>query len=288
MSADAGLYLGLDIGGTKLLVASADATGTILRRAQAPTPLDLEQGLALLQRLIAEVRAGQPLRAIGVAIGGPLDWQRGIVSPLHQPQWRAVPLRALLEAAYGCPCAIDVDTNVAALGEYVFGGERASPLLYLTLSTGMGGGLVIDGQLYRGAGGAHPEVGHQAIPFRCAHPERVSCACGAGACLEALVSGNAIRRIYGKAAEALSAEEWDEVAYNLGQGLRNLATIYAPALIVLGGGVALGGGARLLAGAEEVMRAGLRLVPAPQLRLSRLGYETAVRGAIALAHHCAG
>jgi predicted NBD/HSP70 family sugar kinase len=277
------LYIGLDIGGTKLMVAAGDESGRILRRERAPTPPGLEEGLTLLHRMIGEVAAGEQIAGIGAAIGGPLDAEAGVVSPLHQPEWRDVPLKALMEARWGCPFAVDVDTNVAAVGEYVFGGVAAPRFVYLTLSTGMGGGLLLDGKIYRGMGGAHPEVGHQAIPFRCAHPERVACECGAPDCLEALVSGNAIRRIYGKPAEQLDAAEWDEVAYNLGQGLRNLAAFYAPDLIVLGGGVAVGGGERLLGAARRVMVERLKLVPAPEVRLSGLGYDTALLGALAVA-----
>ncbi|GAC1548167.1 MAG: glucokinase [Herpetosiphon sp.] len=277
------LYVGLDIGGTKLLVASADEHGEILQKIQEPTPYDRDAGLATLRTMIAHVTGGAPITAIGIAIGGPLDWQRGIVSPLHQPQWRDVPLKALMETAYGCPCYVDVDTNVAAMGELMFGGEVVSRLLYITLSTGMGGGFVVNGHIYRGEDGAHPEIAHQSIAYHCSHPERVQCACGTDDCLEALVSGNGIRRIFQKPAEDLSAEEWQEVAYNLGQGLRNLATIYLPHVIVLGGGVAIGAGTPLLDAARYVMEQRLKLVPVPQLRLSRLGYETALRGTIALA-----
>ena len=276
------VHVGLDIGGTKLLVAAA-VGGQIIRRVQRPTPLDLDSGLALLHAMIDEVAGADQIIAFGAAAGGPLDWQRGVISPLHQPQWRAVPLAAIIEAAYGCPLFVDVDTNVAALGEYRFSGTAASRMLYLTISTGMGGGFVVDGQIYRGANGAHPEVGHQAILYHCAHPERIRCACGTDDCLEALISGNAIRRIYQKPAEALDAAEWQEVAYNLGQGLRNLATIYLPDLIVLGGGVAVGGGAALIDAARTVMAERLHLVPVPQVALSQLGYDTALYGAIALA-----
>jgi predicted NBD/HSP70 family sugar kinase len=277
------LYVGLDIGGTKLMVAAADAAGRILRRTREPTPLDLQQGLDLLHQMVAEVTAGAAIAAIGAAIGGPLDTERGIVSPLHQPRWRDVPLKQLIEQRWGCPFYVDVDTNVAALGEYAAGEVACRRFLYITLSTGMGGGYLVDGRIYRGMQEAHPEIGHQAINFRCAYPERVACDCGAPDCLEALISGNAIRRIYGKPAEQLDEREWAEVAYNLGQGLRNLATIYLPDLIVLGGGVAVGGGERLLGAARQIMAERLRLVPVPEVRLSRLGYDTALHGAIAIA-----
>lgn len=279
------VWVGLDIGGTKLLVAAANARGTILAQTRAPTPPGLDEGLARVNEMIASVARGRPVAGLGAAIGGPLDWRRGVVSPLHQPQWRNVPLRAILEARWDCPLHLDVDTNVAALGEYRYGGNRASRLLYLTVSTGMGGGLLVDGRIYRGRDGCHPEAAHQAIPFRCSHPERVSCACGAPDCLEALVSGNAIRRIYGKPAEKLTDSEWDEVEWNLAQGVRNLAVLYAPDTIVLGGGVACGRGERLPVRIRAFLATHLRLVPAPSIGLSRLGEGTALRGAIAAAIH---
>lgn len=279
------VFVGLDIGGTKLIVAAADASGTILDQTQAVTPAGLEEGLAQLHRMIETVARDRRVAGLGAAIGGPLDWRTGRVSPLHQPAWRDVPLKTIMESRWGCPLHVDVDTNVAALGEYHFGGNRSSRMLYLTVSTGMGGGFLVDGRLYRGLGGAHPEVGHQAIPFRCSYPGRVACECGAPDCLEALVSGNAIRRVYGKPAEQLSESEWAEVEWNLAQGLRNLAAIYAPDVIVLGGGVACGRGAPLLATIRDVLSTHLRLVPAPTVCLSRLGYHTALKGAIAVAIH---
>jgi predicted NBD/HSP70 family sugar kinase len=277
------IHIGLDIGGTKIMAASADKKGKILERLRAETPLNLAEGLALLEKLTLQLRENFTLVSIGAAVGGQLDWRTGVVSPLHQPEWRNVPLKAIMEEKFGCPFRLDVDTNVAALGEYTFGNVSASRLLYLTLSTGMGGGFLIDGKIYRGAGGYHQEAGHHSVNFRCSYPERVRCACGSPDCLEALVSGSAIRRIYQKPAEELSAEEWEEVGYNFGQGLRNLAALYAPDLIVLGGGVAIGGGEKLLKPALRVMEERLKLVPYPEVRLSNLGYDTALMGAIALA-----
>ncbi len=279
------LYIGLDIGGTKFMVAAADGEGQILRRLRADTPLDLQEGLDLLNAMTAELADGQPIAGMGAAIGGPLDWQTGVVSPLHQPQWREVPLKALLEQSWGCPFWVDVDTNVAALGEYYRMDEACAHFLYITLSTGMGGGFLIDGQVFRGMGGAHPELGHQSIPYRCMNPAGLACECGAPDCLEALISGNGIRRIYGKPAEELNEAEWDEVAWNFGLGLRNLATLYTPDLIRVGGGVAVGGGEAFLQRAVEVMRAHTCLVPHPRVELSSLGYDTALLGAISIAIH---
>lgn len=277
------VFVGLDIGGTKIMVASADREGNILRRARTDTSPSLETDLENIHRMIAEVAADEEIVGMGAAVGGPLDWERGIVSPLHQPAWRNIPLREIMEARWSCPFDVDVDTNVAAIGEYRWGGLSAERFLYLTLSTGMGGGFLIDGKIYRGQGGVHPEVAHQSINFRCSNPSAVQCECGVPDCLEALVSGNAIRRIYGKPAERLSSEEWEEVAYNLGQGLRNMAVLYAPDVIRIGGGVAVGGGEHFISAARNVMEEHLKLVPVPQVELSRLGYDTPLRGAIAMA-----
>lgn len=282
------LYVGLDIGGTKCMAAATDDAGQILRRVLYPTPLDLDQGLALLQRMVMEVTEGQPVTGMGAAIGGPLNWQTGVVSPLHQPQWRNVPLKQLMQDRWQCPFHVDVDTNVAALGEFHAAGEFLDPLLYLTISTGIGGGFLTGGRLYRGANGEHPEVAHQSIPYRCANPSGLRCECGLPDCLEALVSGNGIRRIYGQPAEELGPAQWSEVAYNLGQGLRNLAVILAPAIIVLGGGVAIGGGDQLVNAATQVMQDHLHLVPSPPVRLSSLGYDTALIGALIVARQGLG
>lgn len=277
------LVVGLDIGGTKFLVASATQDGVILKRMQCAAPQDLQSGIHLLHEMIAEVSEQAEISAIGATIGGPLDWQTGVVSPLHQPAWREVPLKEIIQQHWNCPFWVDVDTNLAALGEFHFGGETAPHLLYITLSTGMGGGYLINGHIYRGMAGGHPEVGHMSINFRCRYPERITCECGAPDCLEALVSGNAIRRIYGRPAELLDEDEWEEVGYNLGQGLRNMAVIYHPDVIVLGGGVAYGRGEKLIKHATQVMTDHMRLVAPPLVRLSHLGYDTALMGAIAAA-----
>ena len=283
------VLIGLDIGGTKFMVAAADPdTLQVSSVVKEDTPEALDEGLALLHTMIGRVTNGNPVAGIGAAVGGPLDWQTGVVSPLHQPAWRHVPLARLMRDRWQAGFRCDVDTNVAALGEYYLGEYTESRLLYLTLSTGMGGGFVLDGKIYRGGrGGAHPEVGHQAIPFRCSHPERVQCECGAPDCLEGLISGNAIRRIYQKPAEQLDPAEWDEVAWNLGMGLRNLAALYAPDLIVIGGGMSRQG-EKLLAPARAVMAAHLKLVPVPRVEVSKLGYDTALRGSLVLAREAAG
>ena len=279
------MYIGLDIGGTKILACRADNQGRIQEMLQETTPSGLDEGLDLLNRLVEQLSLGQQIEAIGASLGGPLDYQSGVVSPLHQENWRDVPFRAVMEQAWNCRVTLDVDTNLAALGEFAALARYPERLLYLTISTGMGGGFLVNGRIYRGANGTHPEVAHQSISFRCTHPENICCECGLPDCLEGIVSGNAIKRIYGKPAELLSETEWQEVSYNLGQGLRNLAAILAPDMIVLGGGVSIGRGPQLVRDAGKVMRENLRLVPAPALRLSELGYYTSLHGAVYAAVH---
>jgi predicted NBD/HSP70 family sugar kinase len=173
------LYIGLDIGGTKFMVASADQDGQIIRRARADNTSSLDTDLELLDKMILEVATGEEISGIGAAIGGPLDWERGIVSPLHQPTWIRVPLKQIMEERWKCPFYVDVDTNVAVLGEYVVCKPSVSKFLYITLSTGMGGGFLIDGKVYRGLNGTHPEMGHQSIPYHCMNPDAIQCECGA-------------------------------------------------------------------------------------------------------------
>jgi glucokinase len=273
------VYIGLDIGGTKTIVASFNGTGEELGRSTFSTPADLQAGLDLIHHHILALCADFPLGGIGASIGGPLDYQTGVVSPLHQPNWRDVPLKKLLETRYQVPFFVDVDTNVAALAEYHACPHKPDSLLYITISTGMGGGFIRNGSIYRGNGGAHPEIAHQSIPYRCAHPENISCECGVEDCLEALVSGNGIERIYGKPAKDLNHEEWVEVGYNLGQGLRNITTILAPQEIRLGGGVAIKGSKLLLQTALKTLKQHTLLVPLPHVSISTLGYDTALIGA---------
>ncbi len=280
---DQKLFIGLDIGGTKIMAASANAQGKIELRMRRDTPRALETGLVMLQKLVSELAGDRKISGIGAAIGGPLDWRTGVVSPLHQPEWREVPLKKILSEKFSCPVHLDVDTNVAALGEYFFGGHHVDKLFYMTISTGVGGGFLENGKIYRGANDGHPEVGHHGIPFLGKYADKIRCNCGAPDCLEALISGSAIRRIYGKPGEALASEEWGEVSFHLGLGLRNIASFYTPDEIVLGGGVAIGGGEAFIDNAVKAMQGRLNVVRAPKVRLSRLGYDTALMGAVAAA-----
>ncbi len=271
-------YIGLDIGGTKIMVKSIDTNTHQSILYKEPTPIDYLEGINLLHHLIKKAANGQKILGIGAAIGGPIDHKNHLVSPLHQPNWRDVPLKKIMENKWQCPFYVDVDTNVAAFAEYTLGDYQQGRFLYITLSTGMGGGFILDGKIYQGL--SHPEIAHQCIT----HPyNTVICECGASNCLEALVSGNGIRNIYKKPAEELNTREWDEVAYHLALGLRNIACILSPEVIVFGGGVSIGGGNNLLNLSADYLNKELKLVSAPKLILSTLGYDTALEGAVLFA-----
>jgi predicted NBD/HSP70 family sugar kinase len=278
------MYIALDIGGTKWIAASANPNGDILKRVQHPVEQDPRKGIELLYSMIEEVRVGTTeITSIGASAGGPLNYRTGEVSSLHLDKWINVPLKKYMEEKYQCPFAVEVDTDIAALAEYNIGTSSSQRLLYITLSTGLGGGFLLDGQIYRGTKGCHPEIGHQTVPFRHRNKSEVQCPCGAMNCLEALISGSAIQRNYGIPPEELPDEDWKDIGYNLGHGLRNMSVMYTPDEIILGGGIAINAHEKFLSVALSVMRDNTRIVPVPEVKISTLGTDTALMGALVLA-----
>ena len=188
------MWLGFDIGGTKLAVVVGDDTGRIAARRRRPmrpsgdARTDVDAMLRDAHELLAEAGvAPSALRGVGVAAPGPIDLARGVVeSPPNLTGWGTVPLRGWLEAAFAAPVHLENDANAAALAEWRFGAARgARHMAYLTMSTGVGGGLVLDGRLYRGTGNAG-EIGHMPVEWG---PEAERCGCGQRGCLEAYTGG---------------------------------------------------------------------------------------------------
>jgi glucokinase len=166
------MILGLDIGGTKTAVVVGDRQEHIVRRSEFPTrpQRGFEPVFAELCEHIQRVRerslaAGENLRAVSVSIGGPLDIERGIIhAPPNLPGWIDIPLKTLLAERTGLPVYIEHDGNAGALAEWYFGAARgARNVIFLTMGTGLGGGLILNGQLYRGTGDLAGEVGHVRI-----------------------------------------------------------------------------------------------------------------------------
>ena len=280
-----GVYVGVDLGGTKILIASADERGKILKNVEFATPIKLEEGLKLVKDGIKEVSGKEKILGIGCSAGGPLDYKTGVISPLHQPEWRNIPLKGIIEKEFGCKFYVDVDTNIAALGEMVFGeGKNYNNFIYITISTGFGAGIVIDKKVYRGIKDEHPELGHQEIKWEFEGIKKnIVCKCGALNCLESLISGSAIKKLYGKPAEALSDKEWSEVGHNLGRGLRNIIIMYAPEAILLGGGVSIKAQDKILKPAIDFVNNNVKLVKIPTIKATSLGYEASLIGSIAAA-----
>src|SRR5215213_351910 len=188
------LFGAVDLGGTKIHTAVSDEAGRILAEDRRPT--EVERGPdGVIARIIDSLEAslagtgGSRLAALGAAAPGPIDREHGTVREApNLPGWRSVPLAARLGEALGCPAVLENDANAAALGEFTFGAGRGSQhMIYLTVSTGIGGGLILDGCLYRGATGSAGELGHIVLD-----DDGPLCGCGARGCLEALASGTAI------------------------------------------------------------------------------------------------
>ncbi len=309
--------VGGDLGGTRFRVALADGEGHLLHRSGIAT--EASRGLqATLERIKGSIRetialAPGKVAQIAIAAPGPLDPWKGIIfTPPNLPGWVEVPFKDVLEDAFGIPVSIGNDCNLAAMAEWRFGAGRGSNhIVYMTVSTGVGGGVIDNGKLLLGYGGGAAEVGHMTIDM-----DGPRCNCGNYGDVEALASGTAIAR---RAVEAIkaggqstivelaggldrvsaehvvaAARQGDEVAlrvmrragYCLGVGVANLMMVYDPQLIVLGGGVM---NARDLLFEEMYRAIGERAMASFRERcrvtIAELGDDVGIYGAIALALH---
>lgn len=267
-----GWTVGVDFGGTNIKVGLVGAEGRLARTqvlsSQAlRAPAAFVEGVGRAVESLATtvgLRASE-LRGLGVGAPGPVEVERGLIHSLvNVPGWHDVPLRRLLERRLRCPCVVDNDVNLFTLAEWRFGaGREACALVGLTLGTGVGGGLMFNGALYRGARGGAGEIGHMVI-----NPHGRRCGCGRRGCLEAQVGTAAIvsmgrhairqgakglgalaRQAHGRLTPALvnrAARRGDpaarqifiEVGRWLGVGLANVVNLLNPERIVIGGGVA--------------------------------------------------
>ncbi|MEV4114513.1 ROK family protein [Nonomuraea sp. NPDC049695] len=295
--------LAIDIGGTKLAAALVDEAGSVLRSGTRPTPrTDVMSALAAL---IAEVTDdGPPPEAVGIGCAGPLDLAAGTVSPVNMPSWRGFPLREEVRRLTGLPTVLAGDAQCFALGEHWLGaGRDSSSLLGIVVSTGIGGGLVIDGRPLLGTSGNAGHVGHMSID-----PGGERCECGGRGCVERYSSGPNLARwaldngwspSSGQADEkadaralARDAAAGDPIAVAaFERGARALAGMIASTAaaveittVVVGGGVSAAG--RVLFDPLERMLddvAGLAFVRAVRVHQSTLGVQAALAGAARLA-----
>lgn len=266
---DGDYIIGIDIGGTKLAVVLSDNKGNILRKTRrlthserGPEPI-ISDLIDMAKQVMCECSvAAHQIIGVGVACGGPLNPETGVIhNPPNLPGWIDIPLKDKLQTKLEIPVVVENDANAGALAEYMFGaGRGVRNMVYMTMGTGIGGGILADGRLIRGANGNAGEVGHMTIL-----PNGPLCACGRLGCLESLASGPAIARrvqealadyeehlmldmVNGdrskltaeilmeavKTGDKLARQLLDETAYYMGLGIANLVNILNPELVVIG------------------------------------------------------
>lgn len=298
----------VDIGGTKIAVGVVNEKGKVLARAQTPTDAhDYPAGLNAMVRMLRETaaNAGVELSGIGIGSTGPVDPISGEFGDVDfLPGWRGKNLVRDLELAFKVQAAMENDGDAAALAEAGWGaGRNRTRLIYVTVGTGIGGGIILDAKLYRGVDGAHPEVGHHVVD-----PSGPQCSCGFRGCWESLAAGPAMvnwvtenapagyvhrqgitaKKIceLAKAGDEIAQQAVEHEAYYLGLGLANLINLFTPDAIVLSGSV-MKSASLFLDRIHEVIRGGCRFVPAEktQLTLASLGEDTNLIGAARVWHY---
>jgi len=308
-------YIAADIGGTNIRTARYTANGELLQRARHRTPTD-SSGDAVIEQLADAIREVLPhhdgVKAIAISAPGPIDPFTGIVfRAANVPSWVNFPLKDKVESIFKLPVAVGNDANLAAMGEWKFGAGRGhNDLLFLTISTGIGGGAIVGGRLLVGAHGLAAELGHITIS-----PDGPVCGCGRRGHLEALASGPAIgraarRRLYAGAKSKVydlvngkiedvtaqhvgeAAALGDEFAINqlaeagtyIGRALADFLHFSNPSIVIIGGGVAINVGDFLFEPMRRAMKERLmdehyacEIVPA------QLGDDVGLLGTLALA-----
>ena len=276
--------LAIDIGGTKFTMATFE-NGRMLERESRLT--DREGGREWMVQQIDSIARGwsatAPFDRCGVGFGGPIDFATQVVAlSTHVGGWSNFPLVEHLRAALGIPVVMDNDANVGGLGEAKFGAGRGlRPLFYMTLSTGIGGGIITDSGIYRGADSYAGEIGHLTI-----RPDGPDCLCGSNGCFERMCCGLWLERDNGRTAKELidDPEFVRRYVVDLARGLKAAIMLLNPARIVIGGGIAKAGDklfvplrAELRRQVTEWSRARIDVVPA------ELGDDSVLWGALALA-----
>ncbi len=238
LSYQAVLVLGVDIGGTKIAAGQAINAGAEIRIQNSimlPTLAadGYKTSIAQLYRAIEHCLIPE-VKAIGICAPGPLNPKTGVVlNPPNLPGWRNIPLAQQIRDRYGLPCCVENDANAAGLAEAKFGAARGyDSVLYVTISTGIGAGIILNGRIYHGKNGAAGEGGHVSIDYR----SQAICNCGTPGCIEALASGTALQS-RGISPEAMTSAQLDELAVMLSAWLGSIVNLLDPDIIVVGGGI---------------------------------------------------
>ncbi|AWB91970.1 ROK family glucokinase [Aeromicrobium chenweiae] len=309
------LAIGVDIGGTKIAAGLVSDSGTILESVAEPTPDDATKIPAIVADLVERLSGDERPVGVGIGAAGFVGEDRATVRFAPNIDWREEPLGADVQALIDLPVVVENDANAAAWGEFRFGaGEDTEDLLLITIGTGIGGGIVHHGQLFRGGFGVAAEIGHMRVV-----PDGILCGCGQRGCYEQYGSGRALvrdarervvngdpaaaaiaalgdggdlSRITGPAVTKL-AQEGDPLSVELltdlgrwiGEGAAALATILDPRVIAIGGGVAAAGDLILghVVAAFETHLPARAHRPEAAVRLAALGNEAGIIGAADLA-----
>lgn len=309
------LAIGVDVGGTKIAAGVVDLEGRVVRQDRRESPA---RDVAAIERtivdLVQDLRGDDEIVGVGVAAAGFVDASRSTVMFAPNLAWRDTALRAELEAQLDLPCVVENDANAAAWGEFTFGAAvDADDMLLVTIGTGIGGGLIFDGQLWRGAFGVAAEIGHLR-----AVPSGILCGCGNRGCWEMYGSGSALVRrtredlmagsllgrdlldraggdvtavtgpMISEAAQAgdeFAVEQITELGRWVGEGIASLTAVLDPGVIAVGGGVSEVGDL-FLGPVREAYRSqltGRGHRPEAELRLATLGNRAGLLGAADLA-----
>jgi glucokinase len=273
--------LAVDFGGTKLAAGRVDQHGALAAQRTVPTPVGGSAGELwdVLAGLVSSVRSGDEV-VVGVGCGGPMEPGGATVSPLNVPAWRGFPLRDRLAALTELPVHIDNDAKALALGEGWVGGARGvRNYVAMVVSTGVGGGIVLDGRLVDGATGNAGHIGHVIV-----EPAGRTCACGARGCLEAEASGPSIRAATGLDPQDVGEDVRRRVGTLVGRAVATVANLLDLRLAVVAGSVALGYGATFFdaAQAELDARARIEFSRGALIRPAGLGDSGPLVGAAAI------
>ena len=281
------IVLALDIGGTKLAAGLVSNAGELLASTRAETPVGDAEVLweavtSILDPLTDEAASLAPrgVAALGVGSGGPMTRGGELVSPINIAGWRDFPLRQRLAAAYGVPTFVDNDAKALAVGEGRWGAARGvDDYIAMVVSTGVGGGIVLNGRLLDGAAGNAGHIGHVIV-----EPDGRSCVCGAHGCLEAEASGTAIAAITGRPASDAPLGVRERTGRLVGRAVASVANLLDLKLALVAGSVALGFGDAFFDAAQEELDRSARLdfSLGVAIRRAGLGVDGPVLGAAAV------
>jgi glucokinase len=284
------LILAVDIGGTKLAAGLVDpADGRIAARAATPTPRTTD-GEAVFAALVGLLDGLGPdaagAEACGIGTGGPMTAGGGTLSPVHIPAWRKFPLQRRMAEATGLPVFVDNDAKAVALAEgWVGAAAGVHAYIGMVVSTGIGGGIVLDGRLLDGRAGNAGHIGHVVV-----EPGGRVCFCGGRGCLEGEASGRAIEAVTGRAPAEAGPEVVARAGTLVGRAVASVANLLDLDLAVVAGSVALGFGAPFFAAAQAEIdaRARLDFSRGARIRPAGLGGDAPLVGAAAVALHRLG